>query len=284
MRVSQHVTDTKAVKATINAIPDHWVVRDLSERDYGIDLTIEIFRHSGTNIHGDYYDATGETCYLQLKGTITPFVYNRDGSLSYSMDKDSLLYVEKFSIPFVLVRVCVAEGHQKIHFLWLQRYIMDVLDFEVPDWREGTQDSYTLRIPAANVLPEKSLKIENIASRIKYVEEHVEYFERLTTIKPLLLYARHGELEANTFQDLRKEARRIKRLRTLLSRNNCCIRETDVDDLMNFIDACEKGVTYELAKDEDYPHQYNFELLYDENMYRISMETFIAENEDETLY
>lgn len=43
MRTQSHIIDTKAVKAVMAQLPDHWVVRELSERDYGIDLLVEIF-------------------------------------------------------------------------------------------------------------------------------------------------------------------------------------------------------------------------------------------------
>ncbi|RZK26876.1 MAG: DUF4365 domain-containing protein [Flavobacterium sp.] len=118
MRTYAHIIDTAAVKATLNSIPDYWVVRDLSERDYGIDLMIEIFEELGVDKYSHKtYDATGHICYLQIKGTNTKFDYNKDGTLSYSLDKDSLLYTEKFPTAFILVRVCILPGHQNTFFM-----------------------------------------------------------------------------------------------------------------------------------------------------------------------
>ena len=70
MRTYQHIIDTASVKLTLNSLPDYWVIRDLNERDYGIDLMIEIFTKSGFDKQGhETYDATGQICYLQIKGT-----------------------------------------------------------------------------------------------------------------------------------------------------------------------------------------------------------------------
>jgi len=295
MRVYQHIVDTMAVKTTLNAIPHHWVVRDLSERDYGIDLMVEIFRKVGSNKHGhDYYDTTGAVCYLQLKGTDEEFEYDDDGVLSYSLDKNTLLYVEKFSTPFILVRVSVVDKKEKIHFLWLQRYIMEVLDFEIPDWRERKkkskegekeeyQNSFTIRVPKSNSLPEKADKIEKIASRIKYIEEHSEFHGRWMKIESHLAGIVSQPDDYDGFNDLFKEVGRIKRFNTLFSYNDCCIDGDCVNELTEYIKRVEQGVETPTEL-EHYPHNYNFGLLRDEGRLRIDMEKIIADHEDDTTY
>jgi hypothetical protein len=295
MRVFQHIIDTMAIKATLNSIPHHWVVRDLSERDYGIDMMTEIFRKDGSNKYDhDFYEATGEICYLQLKGTSSGFEYNDDNTLSYSLDKKTLLYVEKFSTPFILLRVSVAEGQEKIHFVWLQRYIMEVLDFQIPDWRElqrkakgdeeeKEQESYTIRIPKSNILPVMSPKIERIASRIKYIEEHAEFHERFTNIKLYLQDIIERGLDFPNFNHLQLELNRISRFATLFAHNNCCIDQGCVNDLSAYLLKVEQGsVTPENL--ESFPHHFNLSLLYDESMYRISMDTFLADHIGDTAY
>ena len=296
MRVYQHIIDTMAIKTTLNSIPHHWVVRDLSERDYGVDLMIEIFRKAGSNDKGHhFYDATGQVYYLQLKGTNSEFEYDEEQeTLSYPIDRSTLLYVEKFSTPFILFRVSVVAGKEKVHFLWLQRYIMEVLDFDVPDWRERKrkakegeeekyQESFTVKIPKSNVLPDNFLKIEKIASRIKYIEEHSEFYERFGTVKSYLAAIIAHRLDAEGYSLLRKELNRIKRFETLFDYNNCCINSSCVDELLEYVNNTERGLT--TPHDfEDFPHNFNFGLLYDESKYRISMEEFIADHDGDTAY
>lgn len=61
-RAQNHITETRSLKIFLNLVPDEWVVRDLSERDYGTDLLVEIFTTEG--------QPTGYTFWVQLKGTI----------------------------------------------------------------------------------------------------------------------------------------------------------------------------------------------------------------------
>lgn len=138
MRVYQHIIDTKAIKATMQAIPDHWVIRELTERDYSIDLMLEIFKKVRQNRLGHTnYDSSGYVCYLQVKGIDSDLIVNSDDTISFSLDKNSLLYVEKFTTPFLLIRVSTKTN--EIYFVWLQRYIMEVLDDSNPTWRESSQ-------------------------------------------------------------------------------------------------------------------------------------------------
>ncbi|MCJ7933434.1 MAG: DUF4365 domain-containing protein [Chryseobacterium sp.] len=101
MRVIQHIIDTKAVKKVLAAFPDEWVIRELSERDYGIDLMVEIFEQIGKDDHNhNQYDTTGYTAYLQIKGTGEELKFSNKKSESCSVTRKHLMYVEKFPIPF----------------------------------------------------------------------------------------------------------------------------------------------------------------------------------------
>ncbi|HEV8512316.1 MAG TPA: DUF4365 domain-containing protein [Cyclobacteriaceae bacterium] len=184
MRTYTHIIDTKAIKITLNSIPDHWVVRELTERDYGIDLMIEIFRESDRVDKNKraVYEATGHVCYLQIKGTNEEILINDDETVSYQVEKKFLLNAEKYSTPMLLVYVSTInpiKNHQ-VYFVWVQRYIIDVLEAAVPDWR-SKQESYSFKIPIRNSLPLNAEKIEHrIAPRIKYLEEHSEFYEKYT--------------------------------------------------------------------------------------------------------
>lgn len=295
MRVYQHVIDTMSIKTTLNSIPHHWVVRDLSERDYGIDMMIEIFKEDGKDSKGhEMFKPTGAVCNLQLKGTNDKLVPNKHGDITYSIDRNSLLYIEKFATPFFLVRVCVLAGQEKVYFLWLQRYIMEVLDVENPNWRTKKrrnkenklvfQDSYTIRIPPSNELSKKTEKIERIAARIKYIEEHAEFYERLTPILPLLPNLSEKGLNAKEYVHMRTELKRILNFDVLLAYNNVMIDKSAVQDIINYVDSCEQGSQFIKTDDDEFPHQFNLDLLYNENALRIGIEKLVAENDQNTVY
>lgn len=287
MRTYQHVIDSKAIKKTLQAIPDYWVVRELSERDYGIDLMIEIFSEAGTDQNGhDVYETTGHVCYLQLKGTNSELTINQDDStVSFSIEKKALLYVEKFSTPFILVRTCTLDESDSIYYLWLQRYILEILDVNAPDWRTSSQNHFTVRIPITNKLPDNSAKIEKISSRIKYIEEHAEFYERYILMQRGYQLMINGEFTEEQFGYFINDLKRIQTFHTLLTYNNCQVDVDDITNLIAYIHQVRNGQETP-TKEEDFldPLLFNLDLLLHENFMRLSAETMIAENEDDTVY
>lgn len=284
MRTYQHVIDSKAVKTTINSIPDRCVVRGLSERDYGIDLMIEIFKLHGIDEHGhEIYDSSGHICYLQIKGTNSEIrVNSKTQAVHFQIERKLLFYVEKFPVPFILIRTCTQEGKEKVYFIWLQRYIIEVLDIESPDWRTKDQESYTLRIPASNILSRRFDKIEAIAARIKYVEEFSEYFERYQCFNGWYQGLLNGSF--TNYPLMLAELNRIKHLGTLLNYNNCCINPDCINELITYIKDLRDGKIVPPANIEDFPHYFNLDLLHSSNQSQMFIETFVAENSLDTVY
>lgn len=59
-RVDKHITETNSFKIFSNNIPDSWIIREVTERDYGIDCYIELVNNKN--------QVTGELISIQLKG------------------------------------------------------------------------------------------------------------------------------------------------------------------------------------------------------------------------
>src|SRR5574343_117678 len=284
MRTYQHITDSKAIKLMVNSIPDHWVIRELTERDYGIDLMIELFEKAGIDEDGyDFFESTGHVCYLQVKGTNKDLKVNEDDTLSFSIDKKTLFYVEKFSTPFLLARVYVKDGIQNIYFLWLQRYISDVLDVEEKNWRTKSSKTITLYIPTENIFKENFKKIEKIASRIKYLEELLEFQERYNEIERALILIKEYQDKFEYYLDIFTSLRRLLNLTTLLSQNNCCINKDCVLELIEYLKKVRNG-NESPTQMEDFPHNFNFNQLLQSSINTRFIEEFIAENDGDTVY
>ena len=284
MRTYQHIIDTKAVRQVINAIPEYSVVRELTERDYGIDLMIELFARVGENKHQhEYFDSTGHICYLQIKGTDKELVVNADNLISYNIAKKSLYYVEKFSTPFILTRVCTMKGKEAIYFIWLQRYISDVLDNERPDWRSDENDSLTVFIPVHNNFIDNFEKVEKIAHRIKYIEELSEFCEKYSDITLALRTIIDLQDKFKYFDDIIKVLKRLTNLTTLLSKNNCCIDKKCILELIEYLNGVKDG-NNNPEEMEDYPHNFNLELLRTTNLSTRFVEEMEADNEGNTTY
>lgn len=287
MRTYSHLIDTKAVKLTLNSIPDHWVIRDLSERDYGIDLMVEIFTASTLDENGhQLYDATGRVCYLQIKGTNSKLKLHRDKlTLSFNVEKKALLYVEKFATPFILVRAYTLEDKKQIYYVWLQRYIQEILDVQNPDWRKSRQEKFAVRIPVTNSLPENTEKIQRIAARIKYVEEFAEFYEKYMLMKPGFEMLATKGLSEKQYQSFMTDLKRIKNLTTLWEYNHCQLRVEDIEVLITFIKEVHNGIrSISSLKDFPDPIMFNLELLEGDNFGRMSLEQMIAEVEETTVY
>jgi hypothetical protein len=286
MRTYQHIIDTKAIKHTLNSIPDHWIVRDLTERDYGIDLMVEIFSESGQDKFKHlFYEATGRICYLQVKGTNSKLKINRDDTLSFNLEKKALIYVEKFSTPFILVRVCTLENEKAVYYCWLQRYILEVLDRKNPDWREIEQETFAVRIPRSNTLPTNTDKIEKIAGRIKYIEEAAEFYEKYTLMKPGFNLMIKGKFLQKQFSSFINDLKRIRNLSTLLDLNKCQVNQEDIETLIKFVTDIKEGKRKPKSI-EDFPDplMFNLEMLVNDNSMRMALEEVIAKNYKDTVY
>jgi hypothetical protein len=282
MRTQTHIIDSRAVKAVMAHLPHHWVVRELTERDYGIDLMVEIFVPGLKDANGkDAFASTGSVFHIQIKGTEEALKPVRAGTINYCVDKKSLSYVEKFSIPFFLFRVSVSDP-QEIYFLWIQRYIKDVMDRESSMWREDEEDSTTVRIPPENKLPDAIDKIEGIAFRPKYLEELAEFCEIYGDIGNRIGAIRAGKHVVNedVISDLKNRAVRARRLDVLLARNECCINRQSFDALIQYIIHLD---TIEGCETEP-PEEHNFKMLAQSMSGMDMVENFVLENDALSAY
>lgn len=282
MRTYQHIIDTKAVRLVMNSIPEYTVVRELTERDYGIDLMVEFFDEQGIDKHGHkLYDSTGYVCYLQIKGT-DKLLRSRKNKISFSIDIKSLLYVERFSTPFILTRVCTVKGKECIYFVWLQRYISDVLDMNHADWRNTNKKSLTIYIPLQNDFKNNFAKVERISYRIKFIEELAEFVEKYSFIS--MQYNHIIQMQNNfDFTDMMKDLLRLSKLNTLLTKNDCCVDKDVIAQLILYLEKIEAGSENPMTL-EDFPHNHNLDLLMKSIMNTMFVEEMVAENEFDTTF
>jgi hypothetical protein len=282
MRTQTHIVDSRAVKAVMAHLPDHWVVRELTERDYGIDLMVEIFTPGLKDAKGkDAFTATGSVFHIQIKGTEEVLKPVQAGTINYCIDKNSLSYVEKFSIPFFLFRMSV-EDPQEIYFLWIQRYIKDVMDRETPMWREDKEDSITVRIPPENKLPDRIDRIEEIAFRPKYLEELTEFTQIYGDIGDRIRAIRAGkhQVDEDVISDLKNCAYRARRLDVLLTRNHCCVNRQSIDKLIDYIISLDT----QKGRESQPPDEFNLKLLAQSTTGMDMVESLVLENDALSAY
>ncbi|WP_257455617.1 DUF4365 domain-containing protein [Archangium lipolyticum] len=171
-RTRQHVIETESRRIVASLLPaERFVERDQTERDYGIDLSVECF---------DAGEPSGAYLFFQLKGTDDPSPPADAKSIAFDMKVNSLKRVERFATPVLLVWCPVQAVPQRFWFLWLQSYIRVVLNYENPGWRN--QETVRLHIPVENVIPDAN---GHNLRRLRHIAGHptrVEQFGQLARL------------------------------------------------------------------------------------------------------
>ncbi len=113
IRPESHEIDTSARRQVPRVLPASWEHRELTGRDYGIDMSIELFK-SG--------HATGSYLLFQIKGTKSD-IENNINELKFDLPVRTLKYSELFISPLLLVICPVYIEPPVFYYLWLQEYI-----------------------------------------------------------------------------------------------------------------------------------------------------------------
>lgn len=97
-RDAKHVTEASSYKIFSRNIPDHWIIREVSERDYGIDCYIELVNNQN--------QVTGELISVQLKGK-QKIKWTKDDYFTFSgINISTTNYWMKFPTP---VFICLVD-------------------------------------------------------------------------------------------------------------------------------------------------------------------------------
>ena len=188
-RPHQHVTDSES-DALFQGIFAKWSVNG-SKRDYGWDYVVEVFRNS---------ESTGFLFNGQLKGS-RHTEYSADGSfISQELESDSADYLARqLRQPTFLFHADVEQ--KKLFWSAVQ------LDQQVRQKLErGTTKSLTVRIPTANLLPDRfdqfvqdlSQAQSVIVSRILMQTSHIEFAQAMKS--------QPGEQITEAAEDLHEKA------------------------------------------------------------------------------
>lgn len=102
-RASQHIQESRSFKAFIARLPDDWVIRHVTERDYGLDCLVEI--PMGDNIVGYIFGA-------QLKDT-RKLCWREDGRATLSKISCSTANYW-MGLPFPVFLFLYVEGEDKM--------------------------------------------------------------------------------------------------------------------------------------------------------------------------
>jgi len=135
-RPDTHVTETESWRLLQTIAPEHWIVREVSERDYGIDAYIELVS-AGDQI-------TGQLISVQLKGTQKinwkPTAKNFQVATSPSIKTTTAAYLLGLQVPVFLFVADLSANN--IYFVGVQEAIrpqfekldsQDTISFKISD-------------------------------------------------------------------------------------------------------------------------------------------------------
>lgn len=159
-RIDKHITESSSYKIFSNSIPDNWIVREVTERDYGIDCYVEIVNKKN--------EVTGELVSIQLKGKRDGIKWTKSDFLTFSGIKISTTnYWNNFPTP---VFICLVDVIKKeVYFCPVKSYIrQNIIDFD-------KQDIFSYRIQKKNKLD--LILIDNFLNSY-LIEKDLNLFER----------------------------------------------------------------------------------------------------------
>lgn len=105
-RVPQHISETASFKLFSSKIPNSWIIRDVTERDYGIDCYLELVNEED--------ELSGELALIQLKSRKSITWTKKDIYVLSGIDIATSNYWSKFPVPvFIFLADLEAE---KVYF------------------------------------------------------------------------------------------------------------------------------------------------------------------------
>ena len=141
-RVDKHITESSSFKIFSNNIPDSWIIREVTERDYGIDCYIELVNTKN--------QVTGELISIQLKGK-QGIKWTKDNYFTFSgINISTTNYWNRFPTP---VFICLVDILSKnVFFCPVKSQIrQNFYDY-------AKQDKFSYRIQKNNKLEIKDLE------------------------------------------------------------------------------------------------------------------------------
>lgn len=114
-RADNHIRETSGNKVLESLIPAEWIIRTVTERDYGIDCYIELV--------DDKNRLTGEIAFVQMKATDKIDWRKDNGFKFYKVDRSTTNYLSSFKIPTYLFLVDLST--KEMFFLSVKEYVAE---------------------------------------------------------------------------------------------------------------------------------------------------------------
>lgn len=139
-RHNNHLIEKRSLQILNAKLPSEWIIREVTERDYGIDLYVEIVGASG--------NVTGDMVALQVKGKERINVNDSGSFTFYQINESTLNYWKGLPIPVYFFVVCLTT--EDCYWSNIRE------DFRSDKFQLGTDDTYRLSISNKNIISDES--------------------------------------------------------------------------------------------------------------------------------
>ena len=102
-RIDTHISESISFNVVSSVLPKKWIVREVTERDYGVDLYVELVNNDGS--------VTGDMVALQIKSTQTIKFNSRNLSTFSGVKKSTVNYWLGLPVPVFLIVVELKTGN-----------------------------------------------------------------------------------------------------------------------------------------------------------------------------
>jgi hypothetical protein len=161
-RIPQHITETSTFKIFSNVIPGSWIIRELTERDYGIDCYLEICTENYI---------TGKMLLVQLKGEQSIEIHNKNNDpyiACCDIKPSTFNYWNNLSVVTIFIFIDIQNN-----VIFLQ----NVKEYIRKNFIESRQEKLTsIKIPITQILTKRHCVLFlNLAYESEINRRNLEY-------------------------------------------------------------------------------------------------------------
>lgn len=166
-RVKEHSKEARSWVITSNNVPQNWILRQLTERDYGIDAYIELILNKEGFV-------TGDGCFIQLKSTDIIKWKNEEAKLS-GIKKSTINYWMNLPAPVFIFWVDLIT--EEVFYCSIKKYMRE-------NYIKYLESEKTLSITfkKSNDLENKKLNIGNFLLTYLADKHHNDVHNSLRTL------------------------------------------------------------------------------------------------------
>lgn len=169
-RADNHIRETSGYKVMESLIPAEWIIRSVTERDYGVDCYIELV--------DEFNRLTGEIAFIQMKATDKIDWRIRDNGFKfYKVDRSTTNYLSGFKIPAYLFLVDLST--KELFFLSVKEYVAEhYLEYQRPGTfaYEFSHDNHLFTVDAFLSSFRRNNQYDQFRNELQYFISNVHHY------------------------------------------------------------------------------------------------------------